>query len=94
MVAIALSSRMTPEVDFGSFDTPRFEAQQSLSRAVQERTSRMIRDLRIDLAMNELSSNEIVLRGQTKSYYYKQLAYHAVLEIAPDAEVFNEIEVI
>jgi hypothetical protein len=59
-----------------------------LERLVLVRTSRRIRDLSI-----EVSSERIVLRGRTTSYYVKQLAQHGVRELLPHVCLENTIDV-
>jgi hypothetical protein len=46
---------------------------------IQERTNRRVRNLSL-----ELRPGRVVLRGQTNSYYVKQLAQHGLLEALPD----------
>lgn len=60
-----------------------------LTRAVHERTNRMIGDLRI-----EISASEIVLWGRTRAYYYKQLASTAILAELTGVTILNEIQVL
>lgn len=38
--------------------------------------------------------NKYIMTGKSKSYYYKQLAQQAALEIIPDKGVQNDIEVV
>jgi hypothetical protein len=83
------------ETDFGQqveLDDQLFlsrKLQDTLLRAVQERTGRMIADLRINI-----SKSEIVLWGHTRAYYYKQLASQAILAELTGITVVNEIQVI
>ena len=60
-----------------------------LERLVLTRTSRRVRNLRI-----EVHPERVVLSGQTTSYYVKQLAQHCVREILPDVRLQNEISVL
>jgi hypothetical protein len=68
------------------------DAQQLLvtrvERVVREKTSGLIRDLRVDCA-----PGEIVLTGRAATYYAKQLATHAALEACDDVTLTNDIEV-
>jgi hypothetical protein len=41
----------------------------------------------------ELTGDVLILRGHVPSYYLKQVAQEAVLEVAGDVQVVNEIEV-
>ena len=61
---------------------------QALERLVLARTSRRVRDLAI-----EMSSERIVLRGRTSSFYVKQLAQHGVREMLPNICLENTIAV-
>ncbi|MES2791270.1 MAG: BON domain-containing protein [Planctomycetota bacterium] len=60
-----------------------------VTRLIQERTGRMVRGLRVDV-----QEGQIVLRGLSPSYYYKQLASHAAMEEVSGQHVENEIQVI
>jgi hypothetical protein len=68
------------------------DAQQMLvarvERMVREKTSGLIRDLRVDVM-----PREIVLSGRASTYYAKQLATHAALEACDDLTLTNDIEV-
>jgi hypothetical protein len=60
-----------------------------LEDQVQHRTNRGVRNLTI-----ELRPGRVVLRGQTTSYYFKQLAQHEVLGTIPaEYRVENSITV-
>jgi hypothetical protein len=60
-----------------------------LEEQVQVRTNRQVRNLSI-----ELRPGRVVLRGQTSSYYVKQLAQHEVLGSLPaEVRVENTITV-
>ena len=59
-----------------------------VERTVREKTSGLIRDLRVDFA-----SGEIVITGRAATYYAKQLATHAALEACDDITLTNDIEV-
>lgn len=60
-----------------------------LETHVQVRTGRRIRNLRI-----ELSAESVVLRGQTTTYYAKQLAQHGVRDLLPHVRLENAIVVV
>ena len=68
------------------------DAQQLLvarvERMVREKTSGLIRDLRV-----RCEPGEVVLTGRAATYYAKQLATHAALEAANDLTLTNDIEV-
>ena len=55
---------------------------------ISSRTGRRVRELAV-----ELSPERLVLRGETLSYYVKQLAQHGALEILPDIALENSIVV-
>lgn len=59
-----------------------------LTHRIDAQTFRQVRDL--DVVRNE---NRIVLRGQSQSYYVKQLATHAVLNLFPGVVIENAISV-
>jgi len=59
-----------------------------LERRVHDRTGRRIRNLSIELA-----PGCVVLRGQTTTYYAKQLAQHGVRDLLPQVELENAITV-
>jgi hypothetical protein len=61
----------------------------SLEEQIHQRTNRQVRNLSV-----ELRPDRIVLRGQTTSYYVKQLAQQEVLGTLPaDLRVENTITV-
>ncbi len=68
------------------------DAQQLLvtrvERIVREKTSGLIRDLRVDCG-----PGEVVLTGRAATYYAKQLATHAALEACDDLTLTTDIEV-
>ena len=59
-----------------------------LERQVQTRTGRRIRNLVI-----EMRREAVILRGETTSYYLKQLAQHGVRDILPYVGLENAIAV-
>ena len=59
-----------------------------LERHVLARTGKRVRNLAI-----ELCSERIVLRGQSTSYYVKQLAQHGVRDVLPHVRLENAIVV-
>jgi hypothetical protein len=59
-----------------------------LERMIRERTSGLIRDLRV--TVNE---QEVVVTGRAATYYAKQLATHAALEGCEQMTLTNDIEV-
>lgn len=64
------------------------QLQSDLERQVRMRTGRRVRNLSI-----ELSPERVVLRGQSSSYYVKQLAQHGVREVLPKICLENVIDV-
>lgn len=56
--------------------------------AVRHRTTGVIRGLRVEMIMGEL-----VLSGRAPTYYAKQLATHAALEMCDNLSLDNQIEV-
>ena len=63
--------------------------QTELEKQVKDRTGRRIRNLAIELGVEQ-----VVLRGQASSYYIKQLAQHSVQDLMPHAKLENAIVVI
>jgi len=59
-----------------------------VERLVREKTSGLIRDLRVTV-----HCREIVLSGRAATYYAKQLATHAALDACDDVTLTNDIEV-
>lgn len=59
-----------------------------VERLVRERTSGLIRGLRV-----EMFSGEVVISGRTTTYYAKQLATHAALDVCDHVTLTNDIEV-
>ena len=68
------------------------DARQALAarveRTIREKTSGLIRDLRVDVGVGE-----IVLTGRAATYYAKQLATHAALDACESLTLTNDIEV-
>lgn len=50
------------------------------------RTSRRVRDLRV-----EVRSNRVVLRGRVRSFHVKQLALQGAQEVCPGTQLENAI---
>ncbi len=61
---------------------------EQVERSVRQRTSGLIRGLRV-----EMFAGEIVLSGRTSTYYTKQLATHAAMDVADNLTLTNDIEV-
>jgi hypothetical protein len=59
-----------------------------VERLVREKTTGLIRDLRVTV-----NPAEIILSGRAATYYAKQLATHAALEACDDLTLTNDIEV-
>lgn len=59
-----------------------------IERLVRQRTSGLIRDLKIDVL-----PGEILLTGRASTYYAKQLATHAALDACEHLTLTNDIEV-
>ena len=68
---------------------PDLDGNCELTRRIDALTYRQIRDLNIVHDMDR-----VVLHGRTKSYYVKQLATHAVLDLMPGVAIENSICVI
>ena len=61
---------------------------EQLEALVQRRLNGRVRDLRL-----LVRDQGLILQGQTSTYYVKQLAQHAAIEITGLAILANEIEV-
>lgn len=61
---------------------------QELERQIHVRTGRQIRNLAV-----KLGGEYVTLDGQAATYYVKQLAQHAVLDLLPDIRIENAIAV-
>ncbi len=59
-----------------------------LERHINARTSRRVRNLAI-----ELVPEAVILRGQARTYYVKQLAQQGVRDLLPQVRLENAIEV-
>jgi hypothetical protein len=68
--------------------SPSPHLQYQLERHIQARTGRRIRNLAI-----ELRPEQVVLHGQSATYYAKQLAQHGVRDILPYVHLENAIVV-
>ncbi len=60
-----------------------------LEQLVRQRTSGLIRGLRV-----ECQGDEIIVSGRTTTYYAKQLATHAALDACENFALKNSIEVV
>ena len=63
-------------------------SEEILAHSVQMRTDRQIRRLEV-----HCDGPRVRLIGESRSYYLKQLATHAILELVPHASIENAIEV-
>lgn len=61
---------------------------EKIERLVRQRTSGLIRDLKIGSV-----PGEIILTGRATTYYAKQLATHAALDACDHLTLTNDIEV-
>jgi hypothetical protein len=64
------------------------QIQLELEQHVKMRTGGRVRNLAI-----ELDHHQVILHGQTSSYYVKQLAQHSVHGLLPHLLLANRIEV-
>jgi hypothetical protein len=75
-------------------DTPResywdamdLPSEHELLRSIESKTNRQVHDLRV-----LCRGRHVVLRGSSRTYYVKQLATHAILDLMPHANVDNAI---
>lgn len=89
MPPATLELEFGPEFEFNDDLFQNRDLVDTLARVIQERTNRMICDLRVDV-----SRSEVVIWGRTRAYYYKQLASQAVLAEVTGLLVINEIQVL
>jgi hypothetical protein len=75
-------------VSTSDFHAPVRTQDLELTHRIDAQTFRQVRDLHV--VRNE---DRIVLRGQSQSYYVKQLATHAVLNLFPGVVIENAIAV-
>ena len=61
---------------------------EELENRILARTGRRVRNLDINL-----SADGVILKGQTETYYVKQLAQHGVRDVLPDVRLDNAIQV-
>ena len=61
---------------------------QDIERLIRARTAGRVKNLRV---FHE--GNRLILHGSSHTFYAKQLAQHAALQIAPANELLNEITV-
>lgn len=59
-----------------------------VERLIRQRTSSLVRDLRVEIGVGE-----IILTGRASTYYAKQLATHAALDACDRLTLTNDIEV-
>jgi hypothetical protein len=59
-----------------------------LERHIRLRTGRAVRNLDV-----EFGPERVIIRGQTGSYYLKQLAQHGVRDVLPEIRLDNHIVV-
>ncbi len=59
-----------------------------LTHRIDSRTFRQVRNLHV-----VHDADKVVLHGRSESYYVKQLATHAVLDLMPGVSVENRIDV-
>jgi hypothetical protein len=75
-------------VSVSEFHAPIRNQDLELTHRIDAKTFRQVQDLHV--VRNE---NRIVLRGHSQSYYVKQLATHAVLNLFPGVVIENAIAV-
>jgi hypothetical protein len=61
---------------------------QQLQNLVLQRTNRGIWNLAV-----EISPEHVVIRGETNSFYAKQMAQESVMKVMPDRRLVNAIQV-
>ena len=59
---------------------------QDLECLIRERTAGRVRDLKVSRR-----GDRLILEGSSQTFYAKQLAQHAALQLAPAGKLLNEI---
>lgn len=62
---------------------------EAVERQVRSMTFGQVRELHV-----ETTGGVVILRGRVDTYYLKQIAQHAALEVVSDCELLNEILVV
>jgi hypothetical protein len=75
-------------MEIDTLPTSRQDLADLIDRQVRQRTTGLIRDLKI-----EILPGEILLTGRASTYYAKQLATHAALDACDHLTLTNDIEV-
>jgi hypothetical protein len=79
----------TPTKPLPDLDERVEQLEERVEQVVQSRTSGRIRGLRVQIA-----DGRLIITGRTSTYYNKQLATHAALDVASaGCAVQNEVEV-
>ncbi|MGC1272921.1 MAG: hypothetical protein WBC44_04385 [Planctomycetaceae bacterium] len=78
----------TPTTDRTAPDTAADRFVERIEQFVRLRTGGMIHGLHV-----EVGSDRVVLTGRTSTFYSKQLATHAALDVLDDQTLSNLIEV-
>jgi hypothetical protein len=68
-------------------DQPRCAEEERIESLLFRRLGNRVMDLQV-----EIQSSGLVLHGRTKTFYAKQIAQHAAMELS-DLPIVNEIEV-
>lgn len=84
----ASCSTAAPSGRGSSTVTAKQELAQSIERVVRSRTGGQIRGLRV-----EVGREGVLLQGRSPTFYCKQLAQHAAMDLAGSAALTNDIEV-
>lgn len=81
-----LDCRRQPAIDESPFEAERFVAK--IEQVVWHATAAGVKNLRV-----ELRGEEVLLTGQCRTYYTKQIAQHAAMQTAVGWDVVNQIDV-
>lgn len=85
-MSLLLEAKSTSAV----LDLPeRWNAAEDLEFQIRERTAGRVKDLRVFR-----SDEGVVLQGSSHTFYAKQLAQHAALQLVPRGRLLNEIVVV
>ena len=85
MTMVAVANSLVSMIDF---PVPNKSLDLELAHRIDAKTFRQVHNLRV-----VRNDETIILRGQSQSYYVKQLATHAVLDMFPGQLIDNAISV-
>jgi hypothetical protein len=85
MVALSAPASYSEEMTV----SPAEEHELELTQNIDSKTFRQVHDLRV-----RYDADRVIVQGRSASYYVKQLATHAVLNLMPGVAIENRIDVV